>query len=110
MAKKQAKKLPEQIALAEFDKKHPGDLTPAQQDQRDKLDNAARTAMFKKLATVRVNRALRAIEGFGKLANPNKYGYTPEQVKKAEDAFKGALGTVFGAFAGKITGKTGIEF
>lgn len=57
-----------------------------------------RADQFKVLANMRANRALRAIEGLSKLANKNRYKYSPEQVAKLEGAFKEALGACFAAF------------
>jgi len=71
--------------------------------------DAEKAAKFKELAEVRANRALKAIQGLSKLANPNKYKYTDAQVKKLADAFKVALGQCFDAFEGRLTVTQGIE-
>lgn len=46
----------------------------------------SKAAIFKRLATSRVNKAVAAIDSIGKLANPASYDYTKSQVKLISDA------------------------
>ncbi len=64
---------------------------------KDKTD-AERAAKFKELAEMRMTRALRAIEGIGKLASKTKYRYSEQQIAKLENAFKESLSACFAGF------------
>lgn len=57
--------------------------------------NAEKTADFKKLAGKHAATALGAINRLAKLARPSRYSWTPDMVKKLEDAFSKALGATF---------------
>lgn len=64
---------------------------------------------FKKIAAKHANSAIRAISRLEKMANPNKYHYTPSQVQKLSEAFRAALTACFAAYEGKKTASAGIE-
>lgn len=50
----------------------------------------SKAAIFKRLATSRVNKAVTAIDAIGKLSNPASYEYTVAQVKQISDAITAA--------------------
>lgn len=105
-SKGKREQLPEQIALAAFDKKiGDADMTDAQKKQRVELVNALRSAKFKKSASKHGSTALSAIEKLTQCANTKRYAYTTQQVEQLKKAFKDALEGCFGAFDGKLATK-----
>lgn len=66
--------------------------------ERKVKTDAEKKALFKKLANVRGKRAIRAIQGLGKLAHRGKYGFDADDVRTMETAFKRVLGDVFASF------------
>lgn len=99
MAKKERKKLPERVALEEFDRKFPNELTEAQEKKRDELVATLRAATFKNLAEARATRAMNALEALGNLSNRRRYAYTPAQVKTLQDAITAEGSKCFDKFA-----------
>lgn len=63
-------------------------------------DDAGRKERFRDFANVRVNRALKAIEAVGKLANKRSYGYTEKHVENIKAALENAVDTAMTGFAG----------
>lgn len=66
-----------------------------------KKTDAQRHDEFKKLANIRGKRAIRAIQGLGKLAS-GRYRFTEKDVETMEAAFKKTLGEVFAAFGAAL--------
>lgn len=67
----------------------------------------SKAAIFKRLATSRVNKAVTAIDAIGKLANPAGYEYTVAQVKQINDAITEAqanMGLRFKSPGASVTG------
>ena len=109
MAKKETPKTANRKALDAFLAKHKGKaLSDTEKDQRNKLRDAVGTEDFKRIATIRASRALRAIDGLAALAKP-RYKYTPEQIEKLSKAFRDKLTVCFAAFEGKKTTAAAIE-
>jgi hypothetical protein len=71
--------------------------------------DAQKAEDFRKIAAKHTNGALRSIARLEKLANGNKYHWTPAQLEKIQTAFKEQLGACFAAFEGKKTAGIGIQ-
>lgn len=107
--KKDRKKLESEVRLSEFNKRYEGKtLTPAQEQEGEKLAAAVRSEKFKHAGKRNVDRIMGACANLAKLAASKRYAHTPEQVEKIGAALAAAFESVRGAFAGKrVTG--GIE-
>lgn len=65
-----------------------------------------RMERFKKLAGIRVSRALRALSAVKQLGNRKKYGYTPDDTAKIFSALNARLKDAFERFQASDSGKS----
>lgn len=63
---------------------------------------------FKRMASMRVNKALRAISLLGNLSG-SRYKSTPDQISKIEAAFRDVLTTTFARMKGQKAGREGFS-
>lgn len=66
--------------------------------------NETPEARFKRMATMRVNKALKAVSLLSNLAG-SRYKSSPEQIAKIEGAFRDTLTAVFGQLRGQKAAK-----
>jgi dipeptidase len=62
-------------------------------------EDESRENRFQRLATSRVNKALKAIQLIGNLAQKNNYGYTDKQVLKIRDALEHTVASTMEKFS-----------
>lgn len=66
--------------------------------------NETAEARFKRMATMRVNKALKAVALLGNLSG-SRYKASPDQLSKIETAFREVLTETFGRMRGQKAGK-----
>tara|TARA_B100000989_G_scaffold56868_1_gene38499 strand:+ start:2893 stop:3117 length:225 start_codon:yes stop_codon:yes gene_type:complete len=65
---------------------------------------------FKKLATARVNKAIKLLRLIGNLSNKSHYNYTTKDSKRIIDALQSEVSTIKAKFQSPAGGRSGKEF
>lgn len=84
------------------------DKTKSKQEKKV-LTQQERAEKWSKLITIRVNRALRALQGIGQLGSKKKYAYTGEQVAKVFTALNNELKNAADRFNATAEDKGGFK-